>query len=509
MNKTAPLSVLVNSLSKAEKRYFRLYTHLQSGEKAYLVLFDLLDKNTPIQEIPVLFQQQTKGKSFEMAAKYLYHTLLECLLRLREKQDIQTEICNSLSKADILFERDLFEEAFNELESARKKAVLYENDLLLLLILRTELKYRSALQFEDISERQLVSKQMKINEVMKHSRSINLHLQLYNILKYRSIYKGHARSDKQKEAQNDLVLSELHLIANTSYQGFEAQKLHLLFQATYYFSNGNYKSAIRHYQELIALFEENKHLILNPPIYFFTALQGILDSLHVAGLYLEMPFFLNKLKEIPSENYSNEFNLTVKGYIYLYELIVCINTGRFNIAAPLVIEYENTLLKKISFLGLEEQLKLHLILAIYYLCTADLGKSRKYMKKIFGSGKVFYGLPSYKVARLVNLLIQAESGHYDFFENEIPAIKRNLPFEKQVYTTEKLLFKFVQSYPLPVYEKGRTKLWHFYQKEIRKIRKDKYEKQILKIFDFLAWIESKLTRHSFAEILQNQADKNT
>lgn len=64
---------------------------------------------------------------------------------------------------------------------------------------------------------------MKINEVLKYARTLNQHTQLYDILKHRLINKGYIRSDKQKEDLNDLVLSELHLIANNSYQGFEAQ----------------------------------------------------------------------------------------------------------------------------------------------------------------------------------------------------------------------------------------------------------------------------------------------
>ena len=47
---------------------------------------------------------------------------------------------------------------------------------------------------------------------------------------------------------------------------------------TYYLNTGNYKSAIRFYQELITLFESNQHLILNPPIYYLSALKGILDK---------------------------------------------------------------------------------------------------------------------------------------------------------------------------------------------------------------------------------------
>ena len=50
------------------------------------------------------------------------------------------------------------------------------------------------------------------------------------------------------------------------------------------------------------------------------------------------------------------------------------------------------------------------------------------MKKIFSLGKLFCAFPSYKIARLVNLLLQAELGNYDFFENEIISIKRNIRY---------------------------------------------------------------------------------
>lgn len=186
-----------------------------------------------------------------MAAKHLYRVIMDCLVHLRKKEDVQATIFNYITKADILFERELFEEAFNQLNKAQKLAATYENDPLLLLIRRTELKYLSSLGFNEISERELVNKQMKINDIMKYSRNINLHLQLYDILKHRIANKGYIRSEKQKDNLNDLVLSELNLIANNSYKGFEARKLHLLFQATYYLNTGNYKSAIRFYQELI------------------------------------------------------------------------------------------------------------------------------------------------------------------------------------------------------------------------------------------------------------------
>jgi hypothetical protein len=504
MNKTDSLLILVKSLTKAEKRYFRLWSNLQSGDKVYLSLFDLLDTHSSLDEVLVQFEKEQGGKCFEMAVKYLYAVLMDCLLRLREKQDVQTDICNKISKAAILFERELFEDAIDELNKAKRLATDFENDLLLQLIRRTELQYLRAFDFEGLTERELVNKQMKIHEVMKYSRNINQHVQLYDILKHRLIYKGYARSDKQKEDLNDLVLSELHLIANSSYRGFEAEKLHLLFQATYYLNSGNYKSAIRFYQELINLFEENKHLLLNPPIYYLSAIRGILDSLQIAGLYKEMPFFLSKLEEIENSDYSTEFVLSVKVLRYNYESSRLIHTGEFEAAKELMRKAGDSLFRKSALLSLEDQLKLHLSAAILYICTNEYSLARKRMKEIFGSGKLYYALPSYKTTRLVNLLLQAELGNYNFFENEIESIKRNIRYEKQSYITEKLVFKFVQAYPLPFYEKNRLKLWEQYRKDIQKIQQSKYERQLLKTFDFLSWIESKLTHQLLQNVLMDK-----
>ena len=507
MNKAISQHALIKSLSKAEKRYLKLYSNLQNGEKGYLILFELLENNTSIDDIYKQFCIKQKGKSFDMAVKHLYKVVLNCLVHLNKQQDIQTQIFDYISKAGILFERELLNEALSELEKAEKLAIHYENDSLILLIRRTELKYLSMYDFTGMSEKQVVDKQMKINEIMRYTRSANLHTQLYDILKYRFTYKGCIRSDKQKENLNDLVLSELNLIANSSYKGFETEKLHLLFQSTYFLNSGNYKAAIRLYQDLILLFDENKHMILNPPLYYLNAILGVLDSLQSVGLYKEMPFFISRLKEMEKRDYSAEFRLTVQVYIYLYEFYSLFNTGNFKSAQELQQQNEELIFKKISLLELNLQLQLYLSLVILHIGLKDLKEARKNMKKILSSGKSLYIFPTYRIARLVNLILQAELGNYDYFENEIKSIKRSSSFETKQYITEKLLFKFIQSYPLPKSKQYRNKLWSYYQQNIQKIEEDKYERPLLKTFDFCAWIKSKLTDNPFDIIIKEQNKK--
>ena len=86
--------LLIKSLSKAEKRYIRLYTNLQNGDKHYMVLYDLACEGFSAEQIYEKFCGKVNEKSFEIAAKHLYRVLWDCLVQLREKQDIQTTIFN-------------------------------------------------------------------------------------------------------------------------------------------------------------------------------------------------------------------------------------------------------------------------------------------------------------------------------------------------------------------------------------------------------------------------------
>lgn len=503
MSKAISLLVLIKSMSKAEKRYFRLYSNLQSGEKGYMSLYLLMENKEEIDEIQRLFTIENPGGNFEVAVKHLNHIILDCIVHLRRRQDMQARIFNYVTRAEVLFERGLIDDSFAKLRKARKLAEFYEYDLLSMLIRRKELKYMSSTDFAGITEKRLVDKQMKLNELLKYTRNANQHVQLYDIIKYRLTYKGLARSDRQQQHLNDLVLSELHLVSNTSYKTFETEKLHLLFQATYFLNSGNYKTALRFYQELIDLFEEKKHLMLNPPIHYFNALKGILDSLQSAELYKEMPYFIRKMREIESKDYPQDFLLNVHTFSYLSEFSYHFQTGDIESARKLRLKYEEGLSKRTAVLDLQLQLQLNLNATILALALNDPREARKSMKKILGAGKVLHHFPDYKVARLINLLVQAELGNHDYLENETNSLKRSIALEKNIYQyrTEKLLFKFVKLLPLSKDASVNMDIWNTFQKDIEIINQNKYERPLLKTFNFVAWVESKLTGRPFMAVI--------
>jgi len=79
MNSADDLTILIRSLTKAEKRYFKLNATKNSkgGSAQFIKLFDALDKGKALQK--------KKGENRSVTAAYLYGSILECLSSFHEK----------------------------------------------------------------------------------------------------------------------------------------------------------------------------------------------------------------------------------------------------------------------------------------------------------------------------------------------------------------------------------------------------------------------------------------
>lgn len=514
MNNTERSVILIASMSKSEKRGFKLYCNIQDGEKAYLTLFDIIEREPTESYVNIhnQFRQQiSKTKHLEIVAGYLYQILLNFLTQKQAEKRIQSKIYHLIEKANILFERKLVDEAFDELNKAYDNAMLYEDDMMQIIVSRTQMSYLSLLDFPSLSEKELIAKQMRLLEQMKYSRTINQYNFLLDILNYRLLYKDMTSSEEKKQELNDLVLSELNLVSNNPDLNFQSQKLHLLFQSTYYLEVGNYKSAVRNYKRLIELFGENSHLMLNPPVYYLSAIDGVLDCLLTMGVYYEMEHFMRILRLLNKPDYPTDFQLKVSWLDYYYQMSVILHTGNFEKIDEVQKYFTDSLLKKIAYLSLDLQLQFYLINTLLLFIQGKNKEAHKMIKNIFSEGKIFQRLPLFRMTRLIHILIYAELGDFEFIENEINALKRNLNAVK-ISKTEKLIFKFVQAYPLPAYLHRKEQLWKYYKKKIESISGDKFERRVLKHFNFLAFIESRLTDVPLTDLLSvsgfDQADLN-
>ena len=508
MKRIDSVIALTGSLSKSEKKHFSLQVVKDNTDKDYLVIYDIIANNKihDGEEVKNEFRRQRPGGSFEISLQYLYEKMLDSLLILRKKKDVYYDLYQNISKARMLYERSLFHECFEQLDVTIQQAQIYENYEILMIATKLELEYLLRLNFPDISEQELYHKHFAQNEALKKIRKITEQNALFNLLKYRLAYKGFTRTEKEKQDMNDLIVNELHIAASTdSEHNFEITKNHKLFQASYLISVGEYRIALNLFKELSKLFEENPHFWANPPIYYLYVLEGVLDSLRSVGDYDDMPYFLNKLEKL-SMNSSFEFRVNISCLLFQYELFRYLDKGDFSRCNEIIEKYQDSLFDKESWLSPMRQSELLLYTAIVFIGNRNYKMAMRYINRMILTHNIDY-LPFMRTMRLVRLIVYYEMGEFDLISYETRSIKRELSAKKdKSFLTERTILWFLNKRNLPILKKDRDAMYEKLLPTIKSLQEDKYENQLLRIFDFTAWIESKILKIDLADCLTAHAE---
>jgi hypothetical protein len=507
MVKSEALIFLVNSMSKPEKKAFTLASSGQKSNTSYTKMFHLItnDKTISPESLRRNFARVAPGASYDTTVNYLYDYLLDIMLALRKEQDGYFSLYNKILKARILFEKSLFKECFSLLHKVIEKARELENYNALLIASKLELEYLLFLNLPEIDEKTLLNKQFAINETLRFIQKVNQQSSLYELLKHRIIYKGSVRSETEKTGLNDLVFSEMSIVASSNLENLEIKKLHQLFQANYLISVGDHKSALRAYYELNSLFETNKHLWANPPVYYLQTLEGVLESLRGIRNYEGMSYFIEQLENLKSPSVNFRANVTCTRF--LYELFPHLDRGNFSKCEILIRKYSESLLSKLQLLSLPRQAEISLYLSLVYIGLRDFHKARESLNQIILMGRNYYNLPLYRTIRLVNLMLLYEMQEQQLIKSETRSIRRDLKEIGKGYRIEQQMLHFVNRQNIPAYRQKREELWEKLRPELEVLHNDIFENQVIKIFDFTAWIESKILKIPLSEILGKFTDE--
>jgi tetratricopeptide (TPR) repeat protein len=256
------------------------------------------------------------------------------------------------------------------------------------------------------------------------------------------------------------------------------------------------------FYELNNLLESNKHLWSNPPIYYLLTLEGILDSLRSLKNYEGMTHFIIQLKKL--NNPSLNFNANVTCLVFLYELFPMLDKGDFFACSILMEKYNEDLLKKTQLLSLARNAELSLYVSLIYFGLKEYAKAQKALNKIILIGKNYSYLPLYRTIRLVNLMILYEKKDFDLIKYETRSLKRDMNVVGKEFKIERSILSFVNKQNLPLSGIKRKAIWENIRQDFEQMHHDVFEQQIIRLFDFSAWIESKIRKVPLAEVMADR-----
>jgi hypothetical protein len=398
-----------------------------------------------------------------------------------------------IMRSRMLKERALPDEANDHLKKARDVASRSQQHWVEYLTYRDELNYLSDSDFAGMDDKALVGIQMKARELLRDLSSVQNHYSLFELLKYRIVHAGKIFSEENKKQLYDLMLSEMALVAEKSKNSFASQKLHLLFQSFFFIEIADYRSALTTFYSLSRLFEENLVLLDHPPLDYFSTLDGIIDSLRTLKKYEEMDFYLGKMAELGKPAYPEYFRHQVKRTICIYSIAILTDKGDFASALAFVKTLDPGILQLYDLVNEEKSWEIYFYCGLTYFGGKDLKRAHSYIGKAMQQYKPLPRLFIYRAIRLLNLMVYYEKGDNEYLEYEIRAYKRFFRKDQQLLLgIERLLIRFIAAWPDKMRRRIPDNERTQFLRKLEPISQNKYERQLLKYFDFAGWLLQKV-----------------
>ena len=122
------LFILVKSLSKSEKRQFKLYVGRLgvNADAKFLALFNLLDKMRTYREESILESGIVKKSQLSNLKAHLYKQILISLRLNPGNQNVRVQIREQLDFATILYHKGLYKQSLKILDKVKGIAIANE-----------------------------------------------------------------------------------------------------------------------------------------------------------------------------------------------------------------------------------------------------------------------------------------------------------------------------------------------------------------------------------------------
>ncbi|MFT4830911.1 MAG: hypothetical protein ACI815_000549 [Psychroserpens sp.] len=501
------LFVLVKSLSKSEKRQFKLYVGRLgvNTDAKFLALFNLLDKMKDYDEKAILDSGIVKKTQLSNLKAHLYKQILVSLRLNPVNQNIRVQIREQLDFATILYQKGLYKQSLKILDKAKSTAIDNEEKNIAYEIVELEKVIETQYITRSIPDRanELAMQAKKLSELnVITSKLSNLSLQLYGMM----LKVGYVKSDE--EIKNVKKYFDEHLPEyKIDFLGFR-EKLWLYKANLWYsFLIQDFLSCYKYSSKWVDLFYENKEMIYLNPVFFLKGNHYLLESLFYVKYSSQFKETLEKLEVmVNSEEFPKNDNITSLAFLY-------INSNKLNLHFMEGTFEKGLYLVKIIEYGInkhKERIDEHHVMVFYYKIAClyfSIGDNKTcihYLKKIINNKNLKMREDLMCFARVLSLVAHYEAGMDYHLEVQLKSTYKFLLKMNDLHAVQKEMIKFLRNlgniYPHELKDEFQ-KLYN----ELKKYEDHPYEKRAFLYLDILSWLESHLENRPVAQIIREKA----
>ncbi|MCG8323099.1 MAG: hypothetical protein MI921_26605 [Cytophagales bacterium] len=505
-----PLFQLIKSLTKAEKRSFKLFvSRHKSGENAkFLKLFDWMDKQEHYDEGKIIQKAPAiKASQISNLKANLYKQILQNLRSSKSGNDVPMQIRDCIDQATILYDKCLYKQSFKILEKA--KTLAEKNDFPLLLLEIVEFGKRLVTKLADPRV------EGRVNELMKESEAIgeqlkslhtfsNLSLKLYSF--YMNI--GFIRDHKDFEIVNSFYFSSIPAFKE---ERLSFNEKNYLFNSMvgYYFFIQDDNRAYEYAKKWVQLFNDNPSLIAPKIELYIKAFNNLLIAQNKLGKFEEFVTTFKKLDnihKIKNLHLTDNIKLQLFKYLSTHRVNHFFLLGAFDEGVKIVPEIASGLNKFMDKLDMHHILIFYYKFACMYFGNNQWQDAVFWLNKIINATNVDLRSDIQCFARILNLISHYELENTDLVDYYILSTYRFLIKKDDLYMFQKYIMKFLKDLN-SIKPNQLMDAFKKLRKQMLSLKSSPYEKRAFLYFDIVSWLESKIENRPVGEVIREKALK--
>lgn len=511
MKTTEQLFYLIQSLTKAEKRSFKLLAkqYAKDGSNNYTLLFDTIDKMEKYDHQTLI--NKLRGKLNITSVSTLKVQLNELILKsLRQHSASYSQslkIRQNIDYVEILFEKGLYQQCKKLIEKTKEAA---RNDANYLALDRLSImEYNIALKQSDKSDLEHfvnvtypeVAEARKHNDMLAEFEYLTLQMRLF--LLESTSFGGNQTRERLNQIINHPLLK------------LDIENYPLHCQMDYHIIWGHYHYAFDHPDEMF--FHRARVLEIaeqmNVPIrVWLMHARFLLIGLSTFKMFDKFDEYkaaiINKLDAIPSQKKSSNFEEEISNTLNNIQINRDLDEGNYS----QILNYLEELEEKYSEdnFRLDDNLRMvfYFNFAYGHFSNGNYKKALYWVNNILNSSEMkSLRLDLHCYVRLMQICIHYKLGNYELIRPFVKSTLRYLKNQNRDISILTEFLRFANHHMIEPYNKSKEKAYNEATTQLRELATQEEGKIALEYFEFVTWLESEVENCSMEEIAKQRKTK--
>lgn len=500
------LFLLIKSLTKSEKRQFKLYVGRIEGnvDAKFLNLFNFLDKASKYNEKEILSTGFVKKQQLANVKAHLYKQILISLKLNPLHQNIRSQVREQTEFATILYHKGLYKQSLKILDKAKEIAIAHEEKTLVYEIVELEKLIESQYITRSIASRadDLISQSNSVSELNVIAGKLsNMSLKLYSII----LKSGYVKSDEEKTEILDYFSKNL--------PDFDIQDLGFREKLWLYNSHlwlsflvQDFTSCYKYSKKWVELFHDFPKMISLNPVWYLKGNQYLLESLFYIQDHQRFEQVMQELEvNIQKKSFPKDDN--IEGLVFLYlntdRLNLCFMKGLFDEGLSLV----DGILKGIK--RFKNRIDEHHIMVFYYkiaslhFCVGNNKECIRYLNYIINNKSLSMREDLMCFSRILSLFAHYDAGMDYHLETQLKSTYKFLMKMNELNEVQTEIINFLKQLP-DIFPHDAKSAFEEVLAKLKKYENDPYERRAFLYLDIISWLESKISNTPVNQVIRNK-----